>query len=204
MGRIVREIEIEGQPVLALFDSGATHTYIEKNLVKGLPVLPVLKPYRVGLGGKVIEVKEVCTIRGRIEGLEFDTKAIPVAEIGAADGKRLGLIIGALTMEEWEIRLDPKNGALDLAGLRRREFTEYPVIASRLDNSEFSPVPDLRVRFLVVIPSLSRNPSVRPSLSEQGAERRRNKNLANRSVPTRHNGGTEPKGDGTILSRCGR
>jgi hypothetical protein len=28
--------------------------------------------------GRVIKVKEVCTIRGRIESLEFDTKAIPV------------------------------------------------------------------------------------------------------------------------------
>jgi len=126
MAKIISEIE--EQPALALFDSGATHTYIEKNLVRGLPVL---KPYQVGLGGggKVIEVKEVCTIRARIEGLEFDTKAIPLAEIGAADGRRLGLIIGALPMEEWEIRLNPENGALDLAGLRGREFTEYPVIA---------------------------------------------------------------------------
>jgi hypothetical protein len=30
-------------------------------------------------------------------------------------------------MERWEIRLDPKTGALDLEGLRRREFTEYLV-----------------------------------------------------------------------------
>jgi len=28
-------------------------------------------------------------------------------------------------MEQWEIRLDPQNGTLDLEGLRRREFVEY-------------------------------------------------------------------------------
>jgi hypothetical protein len=29
-------------------------------------------------------------------------------------------------MEKWEIRLDPKKQELDLEGLRRREFTEFP------------------------------------------------------------------------------
>jgi len=28
-------------------------------------------------------------------------------------------------MEQWEIRLDPRTGTLDLEGLRRREFTEF-------------------------------------------------------------------------------
>jgi hypothetical protein len=28
-------------------------------------------------------------------------------------------------MEQWEIRLDPRTGELDLEGLRRREFTEF-------------------------------------------------------------------------------
>jgi len=37
----------------------------------------------------------------------------------------LDVIIGALTMERWEIRLDPQTGTLDLEGLRRREFTEF-------------------------------------------------------------------------------
>jgi hypothetical protein len=31
-------------------------------------------------------------------------------------------------MEEWYIRLDPHTGELDLSGLRKREFTEYPDI----------------------------------------------------------------------------
>jgi len=51
--------------------------------------------------------------------------AVPVDEIGAADGRKLDALIGARRMEQWEIRLDPKAGALDLEGLRRREFTEF-------------------------------------------------------------------------------
>lgn len=61
----------------------------------------------------------------RIESLAFDTDAVPVRELGRADGHELDVIIGALTMERWEIRLDPQTGTLDLEGLRRREFTEF-------------------------------------------------------------------------------
>lgn len=67
----------------------------------------------------------MCLIGGRIEGLEFDTDAVPVDEIGKANGYDLDVLIGVLTMERWEIKLDPKNGALDLEGLRRREFIEF-------------------------------------------------------------------------------
>ncbi len=125
MGRIIKEIEIEGQPAFALFDTGSTNTYIERILIENVPKRLVPESYKVAMGGETIEVKEVCTVIGRIEGLSFDTEAIPVKEIGQIDGKKVGAIIGALTMEKWEIRLDPKNGTLDLTGLRRREFTEY-------------------------------------------------------------------------------
>jgi len=41
------------------------------------------------------------------------------------NGRELDILIGALTMEEWEINLYPKRGTLDLTGLKRREFIEY-------------------------------------------------------------------------------
>lgn len=50
---------------------------------------------------------------------------MPVEEIGQADGRELDALIGALTMERWEIKIDPREGTLDLEGLRRREFTEF-------------------------------------------------------------------------------
>jgi hypothetical protein len=68
-----------------------------------------------------------CTlfIDGKIEGLDFFTDAVAVTELGAADGHELDAVVGALTLERWEIRLDPKSGTLDLEGLRRREFIEF-------------------------------------------------------------------------------
>lgn len=127
MARIVKTIEVEGKPAAALFDTGAVHTYIQRRLAEGVPRRSILKGFKVALGGKEIEVNEFCLIQGRIEGLDFDTKAVPVDEIGKINGSGIDVLIGALTMEEWEISLNPKDNSLDLTGLRRREFTEFMV-----------------------------------------------------------------------------
>jgi len=126
MARIIKTIEIEGQPALALFDTGATYSYVRSPLVREAPRRAMIPPARVGLGGRTVEIREICLVQGKIDGLAFLADAVPVEEIGAADGRELDAIIGARTMEQWEIRLDPKTGELDLEGLRRREFTEFP------------------------------------------------------------------------------
>ena len=125
MGRIIIQIEVEGKPAFALFDTGAVNTYVERKLLETVSLVPVPEAYRVALGGRVIEVREVCLIWGKIDNLGFDTEAIPIDKIGKIDGHTVTVIIGVLTMEKWEIRLNPKEGTLDLTGLRRREFTEY-------------------------------------------------------------------------------
>ena len=125
MGRIVKTIEIEGQPAVASFDTGATFTYIRSTLVQNTPGRAMSKPVRVGLGGKEIEIRELRLVEGKIEGLDFSADAVPVDHLGRTNGHQLDALIGALTMERWEIKLDPKTGALDLEGLRRREFTEF-------------------------------------------------------------------------------
>jgi len=125
MGRIIKQIEIEGQPATALFDTGANYTYVHADLVQNAPRRRFAYPVRVALGGQEIEIAEVCLIEGTIGGLSFFTDAVPVAELGEANGHQLDAIIGARTMEQWEIRLDPSTGELDLEGLRRREFKEW-------------------------------------------------------------------------------
>jgi hypothetical protein len=123
--RIVKEIEIAGKTALALFDTGSLHTYVALRLLEGVPSQTLRHPYKVALGGRVIEVSVHCLVDGTIEGLEFMTSAVPVDKVGKVDGKEVDVIIGALTMEEWEIIPNPKEGSLDLSGLRRREFTEF-------------------------------------------------------------------------------
>jgi predicted aspartyl protease len=123
--RIIKEIEIEGKNALALFDTGSMHTYASRKLLKDVPIRTLSEPYRVALGGKIIEVKEASLIEGKIEGFGFHTEVIPIDEIWRVDGKAVDVIIGALTLEEWEISINPKDGTLDLSGLKRREFTEF-------------------------------------------------------------------------------
>lgn len=125
MSRVIKTIEVEGRSAMALFDTGAVNTYVKENLLGKVPRKRMTRPFRVGLGGKVIEVQEICLIGGKIEGLEFDTDAVPLEEIGRVNGQELEVLIGALTMERWEIKIDPKSGTLDLEGLKRREFTEF-------------------------------------------------------------------------------
>jgi len=113
MTRTIKTIEIEGQQAVALFDTGAVLTYVREHLLASAPRKPVVEPFRVALGGRSIEVRELCLIGGRIEGLAFDTDAVPVQELDRADGHELDVIIGALAMERWEIKLDPRTGTLD-------------------------------------------------------------------------------------------
>jgi hypothetical protein len=123
--RIIKQIEIEGKPATALFDTGSMHSYVASSLLEGIPVRTLAHPYKVALGGRTIEVTQHLSAQGKIEGLEFHTEVIPIDTLGKADGKSIDVLIGALTMEEWEIIPNPKDGTLDLAGLKRREFTEF-------------------------------------------------------------------------------
>ena len=125
MARIIKTIEIEEQQAVALFDTGAIYTYVRSPLVQEAPRRAMIPPARVALGGRDIEIQELCFIQGKIEGLDFLADAVPVDELGHAEGYELDVLIGSLTMERWEIRLDPRSGELDLEGLRRREFIEF-------------------------------------------------------------------------------
>ena len=125
MSRVIKTIEIEEKQVVALFDTGAYHTYVLRKHLKGVPSRSVKRPYEVTLGGNTLVVREHFEVNGKIEGLDFITTAVPIGSLGKADGHKLDAIIGAGTMEEWEITVNPKDESLGLEGLKRREFTEY-------------------------------------------------------------------------------
>jgi hypothetical protein len=85
----------------------------------------VAKPYEVSHGGQTFVVRQQAIVNGKIEGLDFNATVIPMNSLGKANGHKLDAIIGAGTMEAWEITVDPANNSLGLEGLKRREFTEY-------------------------------------------------------------------------------
>ena len=123
MTRIVKEIEVGERALRALFDSGSLRSYIEAEFRPS--TARKVKPITVGLGGEVCQLDERCDLTAAIDGLEFDMTAYIVEELGETEHGPLDAIVGALTMEEWYIKLDPRTGELDLSGLRKREFTEY-------------------------------------------------------------------------------
>jgi hypothetical protein len=125
MSRVIKTIEIEGKPAVALFDTAAFNTYVARSHLKGVPRRKVKRLYEISLGGSAIVVRKNAVVNGKIEGLDVSTMVVPIASLGKADGHTLDVIIGAITMEQWEITVNPKDGSLGLEGLRRREFTEY-------------------------------------------------------------------------------
>ena len=85
MARIIKTIEIEEQPAVALFDTGAIYTYVRAPFAREAPRRAMVPPARVMLGGRDIEIRELCFIQGKIEGLDFLADAVPVQELGRAD-----------------------------------------------------------------------------------------------------------------------
>ncbi len=127
MSRVIKTIEIEGQPAKALFDTGAFHSYLLRRYLEEIPdrFVPVTKPYGVAPGGETFEVREHALVNGKIEGLDFNTMVVPVESLDEARRHDLDAIIGTSRMNPWEITLNPSDGALGLEGLRRRKLTEY-------------------------------------------------------------------------------
>ena len=123
MTRIVKEIDIEGRRLRALFDTGSLRSYLTAEFWPS--ATRTVSPITVGLGGIVRQLDERSDFTASIDDLEFDMTAYIVEELGETEQGRLDAIVGALTMEEWYIKLDAQKGELDLSGLRRREFTEF-------------------------------------------------------------------------------
>lgn len=55
MSRVIKTIEIEGQPVKALFDTGAFNSYVLRRFLESVPMRSVAKPHEVSLGGDTIK-----------------------------------------------------------------------------------------------------------------------------------------------------
>ncbi len=122
VARTFKEIDIEGRRCYVLFDTGSMRSYVREEYASNIRWKTI--PFKVGLGGRVYEIKEACILNCAIEGLGFDIEAHPVEDLGCDErGRRVDAIIGALAMEKWVLIPNPKTG--DLTTLRKREFIEY-------------------------------------------------------------------------------
>ena len=127
MGRIFGTIQVNGKRCRTLFDSGARNTYVSPEVAEGLPRSHLAVPRHTGLGGRVRIAAEICVLAGALEGKQIEMDAYVLDEIGSDDdGRAIDILLGALAMQKWGIRLIPEEERLDLSHYPE-EFTEFAV-----------------------------------------------------------------------------
>jgi len=125
MGRVRAEVVVNGRDCWTLFDTGARNTYVVQDLTPVLPTFELERVEPVSLGGKLHKVTRECRLICLIEGLPVRTLARVLEEIGEdEEGRRIEILLGALTMQEWGIRPIPDEERLDMTHYPR-EFVEY-------------------------------------------------------------------------------
>jgi starvation-inducible outer membrane lipoprotein len=125
MGRVRAEVVVNGRNCWTLFDTGARNTYVVQDLTSVLPTFELERVELVSLGGKVHKVTKECRLTCLVEGLPVRTLARVLEEIGEdEEGRRIEILFGALTMQEWGIRPIPDEERLDMTHYPR-EFVEY-------------------------------------------------------------------------------
>jgi hypothetical protein len=125
MGRIRKEIDVDGRKCWTLFDSGARNSYITRTAVGEMDRSELKNPVPIRLGGGEHTIREVCNIQGWLDGHALHFQAGIVEEIGRDEmGRDIDVLFGALAMQQWGIGLDPQNERLDLSHFTT-EFLEF-------------------------------------------------------------------------------
>ncbi len=112
MGRVFREIEVNGNRFWTLFDSGARSTYV----VKSVSILSGRLPKAVErrLGGKTFIIEEGGALIGTVEGYGIAVSALVIDHLFPDEhGRPIEIIFGAEAMELWGIGIDMANKRLD-------------------------------------------------------------------------------------------
>ena len=125
MGRIRTQTRIDGKLCWTLFDSGARNTYIVGEAARGLELKTLPVTQKTNLGGKVHKIDQSCLLFAEIEGHPLQVQARVIDEIGSdEEGRPIEILFGALSMQEWGIRLDLPNEKVDWSHYTT-EFVEY-------------------------------------------------------------------------------
>jgi len=125
MGRIRQAIQVRGRGCWTLFDSGARNSYIVPEVAALVTTSKIDQPFRSRLGGSVKEAKEVALLEAEVEGHRMSFHAMVIDNIGTdEDGAPIEILMGALAMQQWGIRLVPAEEKLDLTHYPE-EFLEF-------------------------------------------------------------------------------
>ena len=125
MGRIRQMIKVNGRECWTLFDTGARNTYLVQSVASFLTTSKIKKPFRTALGGQIKETAETALLEAEIEGRRISTHAMVIDEIGNDEnGIPIEILLGALAMQQWGIRLIPEQEKLDMSHYPE-EFVEF-------------------------------------------------------------------------------
>ena len=125
MGRIRQTINVNARECWTLFDTGARNTYVVPEVASLLTTSKTRKPFRSAIGGEVKETTETALLEAEVEGRRISTHAMVIDEIGNdEDGRPIEILLGALAMQQWGIRLIPEQEKLDLTHYPE-EFVEF-------------------------------------------------------------------------------
>lgn len=125
MGRSREYIKVNGKKCWTLFDSGAQNTYVVPAVARRLVTKKLNKPFRTALGGGTKKTSTAAILDADVQGHKIVTNAMVIDEIGNdEEGKNIDVLFGALAMQQWGIRLVPKEERLDLTHYPK-EFIEY-------------------------------------------------------------------------------
>jgi len=128
MGRIIKDLVVDGKTRKAIFDTGSVVSYVTEKALPKDAVCINITPMTSRLAGTTHRLTRRCFISGKIEGREFDLDAFIIDNLGNVqekDNVELDFLIGATTMEEWAININPKDQTIDLRGLKKREFLSF-------------------------------------------------------------------------------
>ena len=121
-------IDVQGRPSWTLFDSVARNTYVIPEVASLLTTSEISHPIRTALGGSVQETNTTALLEAEVEGHPISTHAMVIDHIGLDDdGKPIEVLFGALAMQQWGIRLNPEQEAIDLTHYPN-EFLEFTAL----------------------------------------------------------------------------
>ena len=110
MGLLIKKLLIEGQKgkveLDVLFDTGASYSFIKKEIAEKIGILVDLvepKKFLLADGKKRLRITKLVNLQININGCKV-TDEVLVAENLSDD-----MIIGATTMQKWRIKLDMEN-----------------------------------------------------------------------------------------------
>ncbi|MDI6793497.1 MAG: hypothetical protein QME81_11640 [bacterium] len=125
MGRVRKDIQVSGNDIWTLFDTGSRNTYVAEDVASGLQTFDLEEIEPVRLGGKRHEITKDCRLICRVEGLPVRINARVIDRIGFdEEGKRIEVLFGALAMQEWGIELNLEKERLDMSHYPK-EFVEF-------------------------------------------------------------------------------